>query len=178
MVPAESTEDIKPQEPPPIPRSESTEDLGFKRLPMVSWFNPIHLLAIAARVVISTILGNYADKREIQAALNQSKQFTYADKGELWFDYVADLGDGWQSTLTVAKILASKKISASKPEGQPYITERGHFLVMGGMRFTQRPHGTCIATAHWALIEQRFLGLKKTPLTYTLCPGITTGMTA
>lgn len=55
-------------EPPTPPRSISKQELGFERLPMVGWFDPIRLLRVVVQVVVSSMFGNYADKREIQAA--------------------------------------------------------------------------------------------------------------
>jgi hypothetical protein len=125
----------KPQnaaEPPPPPRSTSKQELGFERLPMVGWFDPIRLLRIVVQVVVSSMFGNFADKREIQAALGKQKDFNYSDKNHIWFDYIADLGDGWNPTYTLAKILAHENIRVNDSKGNSHTTERGRFLVMGG----------------------------------------------
>ena len=49
-------------------------------------------------------------------------------------DYVADLGDGWDSTYAVASLLASPSLTLSLRDGStgPVKTERGRLLVMGG----------------------------------------------
>ncbi|MDH5231656.1 MAG: metallophosphoesterase [Gammaproteobacteria bacterium] len=120
------------QQKPEIPKSERFEDLGFVRKPMVKWFQPLRLFEIAAQVVISSIFSNYADKREFQAAAKQTKKLSYAKCDEIWFDFVADLGDGWDSTYTVAKILAAPELKLTTIDGQVETTQRGRFLVMGG----------------------------------------------
>lgn len=120
------------KEPPPIPKSLKQEDLGFVRASMTLWFEPMRLFRLALQVIVSVLFGKYADNREIQAVLGQQKLFSYSDKDEIWFDYVADLGDGWTPTYTLAKILASETITATDPEQKSHVTERGSFLIMGG----------------------------------------------
>ncbi len=117
---------------PAIPKSLSEENLGFERQPMVNWFEPLKLVAIGARAVISALFGQYADKREIQAALKAQTKFDYSEGNEIWFDYVADLGDGWDSTYTVAKLLAEPRLSVTDSNNTVTQTERGRLLIMGG----------------------------------------------
>jgi len=119
--------------PPPIPREDTKEALGFEpRLKMVNWFIPINLIKIAAQVVISVLFGQYADNRETQAALKKPKRYNYTGKDDLWFDYVADIGDGWNSTYTVAKMLAEPTLTVADPKSAFHETKRGALLVMGG----------------------------------------------
>lgn len=119
-------------EPPEIPREETIEAMGFERKPMVNWFSPVRLLSIAVRVVISMLFGNYADKREIQAALKKPSLFKYDDNDEIWIDYIADIGDGFDSTYTLAKLLAEPQLSPKYNNDSEYETERGRLLIMGG----------------------------------------------
>ncbi len=97
---------------------------------MVRWLNPRQLVDTAARAVLSGIFGAYADKREMQA-LAASEAYDQSDGPELWLDYVADLGDGWDPTYTVATLLAAEKIEL-RSEEENHVTERGRILVMGG----------------------------------------------
>ena len=97
---------------------------------MVRWLDPHQLVDTAVRIVLSGIFGSYADKREIQA-LVPGKVPDRSDASELWLDYVADLGDGWNSTYTVARLLALEQLEVSW-NGRPRPTERGRILVMGG----------------------------------------------
>ncbi len=115
---------------PERPSSLERSQLGFALKPMVRWLDPRQLVDTAARVVLSGIFGAYADKREMQA-LAVGEVYDESDAAELWLDYVADLGDGWQPTYTVARLLAAEKIELSS-EDDTHVTERGRVLVMGG----------------------------------------------
>ncbi|HEX3394044.1 MAG TPA: hypothetical protein VHS52_05905 [Acidimicrobiales bacterium] len=120
---------------PPCPgRPSSTEEsaLGFVRRPMVRWLDPHQLADTAARVLLSGIFSSYADNRELQA-LTPSEVTDRSEPGPsgLWLDYVADLGDGWNSTYTVARLLAAEGLELGW-EGETHLTERGRILVMGG----------------------------------------------
>jgi hypothetical protein len=106
------------------------DDLGFVRRPMVRWLDPHQLIDTAARVVVSGLFSSYADRRELQA-LSEAEVIDRSEPSELWFDYVADLGDGWNSTYTVARMLATEKLELGW-EGESHVTERGRLLVMGG----------------------------------------------
>ncbi len=118
-------------------------------LPMVRWYSPLLLLRTGIRVVTASMVRGYATRRELQAALspqNADDPYTLydyskpdsadsADAGgsdtvngsEIWFDYVADAGDGWNSAHTVARALAAPRIEAGG-----HRLPRGRFLVMGG----------------------------------------------
>lgn len=115
---------------PERPSSTSEEELGFVRRPMVRWLDPRQLLDTAGRVVLSGIFGTYSDKRELQA-LMPSEVYDYSHADELWLDYVADLGDGWHPTYSVASLLASETLDVSL-DGHTHATRRGRVLVMGG----------------------------------------------
>jgi hypothetical protein len=101
---------------------------------MVPWFDPVQLAGTAVQVILSSIFGAYSDKREIQAALAAKAEphRGYAGGRELWFDYVADLGDGFPSTYTVAHVLARPTLEIGLAHGPTATTERGRILVMGG----------------------------------------------
>jgi hypothetical protein len=117
-------------QPPPRPKDESPKELRFVPQPMVRWFDPVQLLGTAVQVFVSGFFGAYADKREVQAALAPGAtvdKATYAHEQELWIDYVADLGDGFDSTYTVAYLLAQPALTIGA-----HATERGRILVMGG----------------------------------------------
>jgi hypothetical protein len=132
LEPPETPESLARNAPdcPPRPASESRDDLGFVRRPMVRWLDPHQLIDTAARVVLSGIFSSYADNRELQA-LAPAKVLDRSEPSELWLDYVADLGDGWNSTYTVARLLATEKLELDW-EGEARPTERGRILVMGG----------------------------------------------
>lgn len=112
------------------PRPQSEDDLEFKRMPMVGWFNPAQLLRIAMQAYNTAGVISLVDEREIQALLAAPKEkpHDYSAKPELWFDFVADLGDGFDSTYSVAWALAQKSLTVA---GAPPLP-RGEVLIMGG----------------------------------------------
>ncbi len=115
---------------PSRPVSERPEELGFTRQNrMVPWLSPRQLTATALKVVLSAIFGAYADKREVQACLEAAPPRSYA--GDLWVDYVADLGDAFGPTYSVASLLAAETLDVD-PTGERPSTRRGQVLVMGG----------------------------------------------
>ena len=101
--------------------------MKFDRQPMVRWYNVSLLAATGMKTLVSSLFGNFADKREIQAALSDKNSFDYSDRDSCWLDYIADLGDGFDSTYTMAHLLAQDKLSVDGAE-----VPRGKLLVMGG----------------------------------------------
>jgi hypothetical protein len=97
---------------------------------MVRWFDPHQLLDTAVRVTVSGVFSSYADSRESQAR-EPAEVPDRSGPGDLWLDYVADLGDGWNSTYTVARLLASEELELDL-DGETHHTERGRILVFGG----------------------------------------------
>lgn len=73
---------------------------------MVGWFNPRQLLSTGVQALLSEVIGSYADKRELEAALrgNPGPHTNYESHEEIWLDFVADLGDCFDSTYTVASL--------------------------------------------------------------------------
>src|SRR6266704_3293566 len=112
----------------PRPRSLHPQELGFIPRGPVPWLSPGQLAVTALRVVLSDWFGAYLDKRELQQALPDTVFDEGADEAELWFDYVADLGDGFDPTYTVAYLLAQPELAV---DGAPPLP-RGRVLVMGG----------------------------------------------
>lgn len=102
--------------------------MEFERKPMVNWYDVKQLASTGLKTVISGIFGNFADRREMEAALSNGYKFhDMSDKPELWIDYVSDLGDGFNSTYTVAHLMAQDKIDVKNTD-----LKRGDVLVMGG----------------------------------------------
>ena len=90
---------------------DTQSELGFVRRPMVRWFDPHQLIDTAVRVLLSGMFSSYADNRELQAR-EPAEVLDRSGQPELWLDYVADLGDGWNSTYTVARLLADRRAHA------------------------------------------------------------------
>jgi len=120
---------------PPPQRPQSLDQLGFERQSFVRWFNPAELVRSGTRALLSELFGSFADKREIQAALQHSSvdaQLQYEDDAagsDFWFDYVADVGDGFDATYSIALLLAQETLELG-PERET--TQRGRLLLMGG----------------------------------------------
>ena len=106
---------------------------------MSHWYDPIPLARIAVRVVVSSVFGAFADRRELVAAVNPVANHPfdpthdysdhYNEAGEFWFDFLADTGDGWASTRAVAQLASGECI---RPDGWDGALPRGQLLVMGG----------------------------------------------
>jgi len=132
-------------------RPQSDADLDFTPQPMVRWFYPLELVRTGTEAVLSSLFGAYADWREVQALQARDRALDgAADASDIlrtitpegggptewydlseaegrWVDYTADLGDGFDPTYTIARLLAERRLAVDDHE-----TERGHLLVMGG----------------------------------------------
>jgi len=128
-----------------------------KRLPMAAWYSPVLLLQTGIRVAISTVFGQFADKREAIAVANAiepqpiDRSLNYGDdrnaEGEFWLDFLADTGDGWDSTFAMAQLVTQ---AALTPRGAHGPLPRGRILLLGGDQV--------YPTASRAEYDDRFLG--------------------
>jgi hypothetical protein len=120
---------------PRRPASLDPQELGFTPRPAVPWLSPLLLLDTGLRSLFALIFGAYLDKRELQSALPSQ---TYQQRGvpepvgpyqpgELWLDYVADSGDGFDAGYSVAYLLGQPTLAVDGRE-----LPRGQVLVMGG----------------------------------------------
>jgi hypothetical protein len=127
-----------------------------KQLPMVGWYDPRQLTRTSIQVAISTIFGRHSDRRLVEALAAGRRPeiydytYHYKDDGralceidktrrreEIWIDYVADLGEGWNSTYAVACALAEESdefeyTDTESGERKSAQTRRGDLLVFGG----------------------------------------------
>lgn len=99
--------------------------------PMVGWFDPGQLLRSGTQVLISALLGTRADYRVLESFGGPQPVFDYSTGEEIWIDYVADLGDGWNPTYAIASLLARPRLSIRTDNGH-HVTERGRLMIMGG----------------------------------------------
>lgn len=119
-----------------MPKKASTETVT--RHKMVGWYNPRQLGKTAYEVAISTIFGRHADRRILQSLTDTGslrKKIYYELRSEndnFWFDYVSDVGDGFDSTYTVAYHLSQPALELTSNEGIQHSTNRGELLVFGG----------------------------------------------
>jgi len=111
---------------------------------MVGWYNPGQLAQTAVQVAISTIFGRNADYRNTEAlaaaetdeppskvALEPRTEgyYDYGATDTIWMDYVADTGDGWDSTYSVAYYVSQPQLKIS---GVNDTMPRGDILIFGG----------------------------------------------
>ena len=97
---------------------------------MVRWYQPLLLLRIGARALLATVIGGLADNRELQAtdSRDQRNQWNFDSKdNELWVDFIADTGDGWDSSFAIASTAAQ---SALLVDGERL--SRADLLLFGG----------------------------------------------
>ena len=108
-----------------------SDDLGFTPRDQVRWLSPTELWRTAVKVALSSVFADYTDRREAQAALPAPVLAVRPDGDELWIDHVADLGDGFDATYTVASLLAAPDLTVPAPDGDLRLP-RGALLVLGG----------------------------------------------
>lgn len=109
------------------PSSLDPHELGFTPRPQVTWLSPGLLLRTGLRSALALILGAYLDKRELQGALPAKVYQQPGEGGELWLDYLADTGDGFHATYSMAYLLAQPSLTVDGHE-----LPRGQVLVLGG----------------------------------------------
>jgi uncharacterized membrane protein SirB2 len=114
------------------PRDLSPHELGFTPQRAVPWLNPRLLAGTGVRTVFADLFGAYLDKRELQAVFGDVRH-NYADAEELWLDYTADVGDGFDATYSIASLIARPTLEVANPQGGATIAlPRGDVLVLGG----------------------------------------------
>jgi Calcineurin-like phosphoesterase len=114
-----------------VGRGNKPNELGFVPQPMVRWLGPRGLSVTAAQVLLSGIFGAYSDKREIQAALKEPSTTDISQREGLWFDFLADTGDGFNATYATARLLAQEKLKLVH-NGAVHQTQQGQLLILGG----------------------------------------------
>jgi hypothetical protein len=114
----------------PRPADLSEAELGFARQQAVRWLSPAVLVGTGVKALLATIFGSYADKRELQAVL-PARLHRHDDGEELWFDFVADVGDGFDPTYSVALLLAAPTLPVSDGP-TAWELPRGRLLILGG----------------------------------------------
>ncbi len=122
--------------PAPSPAAPPKRPPGRR---MVCWLDPVLLAKTGVRAAISSIIGKQADRRLLDALAAPTVEpypLNVDDEGkpreELWFDYVADLGDGWDSTYAIAQTVSRPKLTLRDETGAVYDTPGGEALVFGG----------------------------------------------
>ncbi|MET7458007.1 hypothetical protein ABZT03_40415 [Streptomyces sp. NPDC005574] len=106
------------------------EALGFNPRDQVRWLAPTALARTAVKVLLADVFAGYADKREMQGTLGAAPlraPLDEPDAQEMWLDFVADLGDGFDSTASVACSVAADDLAVGDAR-----LPRGSLLVLGG----------------------------------------------
>jgi hypothetical protein len=121
---------------------------------MAHWSSPGLLLALLNNVILPSVFGRYAYRRLTIAALDTVTEEEHVKRATalkeklgspnssvVWFDYVADLGDGFDSTYAVASLLARTELTVGG-----YTLPRGQLLIMGGDEvYPKATHQTVVA---------------------------------
>lgn len=96
-------------------KTEKTRSVRIYQRPAVGWFSLRMLISSGIRALLSAVADSRTARREVLAALDLANPDpatckateTCAEKdGSVWLDYVADLGDGFAATYTVAWLVA------------------------------------------------------------------------
>ena len=115
--------------------AEHFVELNFMPQDACRWLSPSELRTFAAQT-LSQIFGNYADKRELQKVFDSNlivmppADQPLPEGGDFWFDYTADIGDGFEATYTVAALLGQESLSGRRASTRAL--PRGQMLVLGG----------------------------------------------
>jgi hypothetical protein len=118
--------------PPAGPERSSTnyDERPFTQQPMFSWLGVQELARAGARVLFAERLTAFIDRREMEAALALPEHLFDADyrtRNDIWFDYTADVGDGFDPTYAVAWQMA-RPVEGTQTGFLP----RPSFVVLGG----------------------------------------------
>jgi hypothetical protein len=102
--------------------------MKFEKKTMVNWYDPKQLGSTGMKTMVSSVFGNFADRREMQAALDPDMGYLdYSEREDIWIDFISDLGDGFNPTYTMAHLLAKDHLEIKGEK-----IKRGKLLIMGG----------------------------------------------
>lgn len=112
-------------------------------LDMVPWYSgtsaDLFKTVFDLMISITLFVGRF-DMRMMQAAMNKVPDDAkngdllydhFSNKDELWFDFMADTGDGGNSTYAVARLLAQPSLKVKTAGSKQYLP-RGDLLLIGG----------------------------------------------
>lgn len=116
---------------------------------MARWFNLKQLARTGFESIVSKVIGGQADRRLILALVSNEKEFYDYTKhhsivegrveetaggparNEMWLDFIADTGDGWNPVYSVAYYASKPELTLSDGK-KNYATKRGSVLIFGG----------------------------------------------
>ncbi len=93
----------------------------------VKWFDPLVLARTGLQVILSSVFERFADKREIEGAIDAPLIDVSGSDEDFWIDYISDTGDGFDATATMAWMLAKDQLDVDG-----HTMPRGSLLVFGG----------------------------------------------
>ena len=122
---------------PDRPTGPDPPRIDFQHKGPVQWLAPGVLVRTGREVGLSSVFARFADKREQQAVISMPPIAPPVERS-MWLDYVADLGDGFSATATIASLLSEPALDVMVPPSGPgeepseRRLERGSIMVMGG----------------------------------------------
>lgn len=136
----------------PISESDEEEAADLPRTSeMAQWYDVLALFGTIKNILVSSLFSERFDHRMIELPMRPHSPdrldcFYYDpdEDGGLWFDYTADIGDGFHPTYRVAQLLAQSSLpvypAARDASGErladvkqpPLPLPRGRLLVLGG----------------------------------------------
>ncbi|KAG6549218.1 hypothetical protein Mapa_009204 [Marchantia paleacea] len=130
-------------DPDPEKLQQSTETTP-EFLDMVPWYSgtsaDLFKTAFDLLVSVTLFVGRF-DMRTMQAAMTQAQQngnkegplySHFSVRKELWFDFMADTGDGGNSTYSVARLLAQPYLRVPDKDNHYRTLPRGNLMIVGG----------------------------------------------
>ncbi|MBL3564276.1 hypothetical protein JMM59_04520 [Rhodovulum sulfidophilum] len=108
--------------PPKAPRT-----VRVVQRPAVGWFSLRLMLRAGVKALVSALAGTRTARREVLAALDLVRQHGHAggrirpaaaepgQDGAIWVDYVADLGDGFAATHSIAWLVGRDYLGLGAP---------------------------------------------------------------
>ena len=122
-----------------------SSDKKYIKPKMVNWYDAGQLISTGLRSLISGEFGHFADKRELQAAVRpDTGAADFSDQADIWIDFVADTGDGFNSTFSIAKLVSEHDLKlvlksdyqSTTHEMNRYkeavVTQPGKIIIFGG----------------------------------------------
>jgi len=108
---------------------------GWKKPDMVDWYAPAQLLTTGLQTLLSTRLGAMIDNRRFvnssssagDGIVDLSIEPDGSPRATISFDFMADTGDGWFSTYSMALLLTLPELQVGTGR-----IPRSDFLVLGG----------------------------------------------
>lgn len=80
---------------------------------MTRWFDLRMLSGMLRDIAISSLFGDRFDCRSSMTSLPQPDYYDYdlKEAPRFWFDYTADVGDGWNPTYSIASLLCDPSLA-------------------------------------------------------------------